>query len=155
MAGPVDRTEILYFVRADTFCRDNGMKSEFLTDLDCRLKHGSDTVYVLLSELVYHSTLLGYDIHIPSEFETDFASVPRIPIVYSLWGDRAHREAVVHDYLYRIDSVPITDFDLANKIFLEAMTARNKPAYVRYPMYAGVCVGGKHSYHQRKVEDSL
>ena len=31
---------------------------------------------------------------------TDFASVPRIPLVFSVFGDRAHEAATIHDYLY-------------------------------------------------------
>lgn len=39
---------------------------------------------------------------VPMGFETDFASVPRIGAVYALFGNRAHRAAVVHDYLYSL-----------------------------------------------------
>jgi len=44
-------------------------------------------------------------IEIPTDFESDGASVPRVPIIYDAWGDRAHREAFGHDYGYRTDSV--------------------------------------------------
>lgn len=42
---------------------------------------------------------------IPIDFESDGASVPRLPLIYDAWGDRVHREAFLHDYGYRIDSV--------------------------------------------------
>jgi hypothetical protein len=36
--------------------------------------------------------MLGKVIEIETGFETDFASVPRLPIVYTLWGNQTHRE---------------------------------------------------------------
>lgn len=47
--------------------------SEFLTDLDIKLRHNSDKIYVLKSELVYQSDVLD-KIIIPIGFQTDFAS---------------------------------------------------------------------------------
>ena len=62
------------------------------------------TIFRLQKPLVY---LDGErTIRVPSGFETDLASVPRLPIVYDLWGNRAHREAVLHDYLYSIGATP-------------------------------------------------
>ena len=127
--------------------------SEFKTDLDARLKD-DDCVWVIDSPLVYVSNILG-SITVKAGFETDFASVPRIPLFYSLFGDRAHREAVIHDYLYRTDCVPPASFSEANSVFLEAMECRGKSWYVRFPMYLGVCLGGYFSYHKRKVDDKL
>jgi hypothetical protein len=130
------------------------MESKFLTELDARLKD-DDKIWILDSPLVYQSALLDTVINIPMGFETDFASVPRVPIAYWLFGDRAHREAVLHDYLYRIDSVPVVTFGQANDVFLEAMKVRGKGLFVRYAMYWGVVIGGYFSYHKRKVGDSL
>ena len=80
---------------------------------------------------------------------------PRVPVFYSLFGDRAHREAVIHDWLYRIDSVPLATYAQANEVFFEAMNVRRKPFYIRYPMWWGVVLGGWTTYHKRKVEDKL
>lgn len=41
---------------------------------------------------------------LPNNMESDLASVPRVPVIYFLWGDRAHREAFLHDFFYRCDS---------------------------------------------------
>lgn len=61
------------------------------------------------------------DIHtIPAGFCTDFASVPRLPFVYALAGDTAHRPAVLHDYLCRAALVPRRQ---ADDLFHEAMLA--------------------------------
>jgi len=126
---------------------------EFLTDLEARLKN-DDSIWILDAPLVYDSAILGR-IEVPAGFETDFASVPRVPIAYTLFGDRAHREAVIHDYLYRIDSVPQATFGQANDVFLEAMKCRGKSWFVRTMMYLGVCLGGCACYHKKKVNDSL
>lgn len=53
----------------------------------------------------------------PSGFVSDFASVPRIPIIFAIFGNRAHRAAVIHDYLYSIQY----DRSTADKVFLAAM----------------------------------
>jgi len=119
-----------------------------------RLKPGSDTVRILDFPLIYESDILGL-INVPIGFETDFASVPRIPFIYAMWGGKAHREAVLHDYLYRKDSKPIATYRQANGVFYEAMEVRNKRKLIRYPMYWGVVLGGWTSYHKKSVEDKL
>lgn len=129
--------------------------SEFLTDLSADLKHGSDRVWIIREPLIYRSKLLDTRIIIPAGFETDFASVPRVPIAYQLWGNRAHREATLHDYLYRKDAVPDVTCALANEIFFEAMGATGKPKYIQYPMWWGVVLGGWPYYKKRSVRDTL
>ncbi len=131
--------------------------SNFLTELDAKLKD-DDSIWFLDSPLIYESDLLG-KIEVPEGFETDFASVPRIPIFYTLFGNRAHREAVLHDYLYRIDA-RTSKYDLifrekADAVFLEAMEVRGKSFFVRWPMYFGVRLGGWTAYHKHKVADIL
>jgi hypothetical protein len=127
--------------------------AKFCTDLDCKLKD-SDTIWCLGAELIFESDILG-KIEVPEGFETDFASVPRIPVAYTLFGDKAHREAVIHDYLYRIDSVPQASYSQANDVFLEAMKERGKSFFVRYSMYWGVVLGGWTSYHKKLVNEKL
>lgn len=131
--------------------------SKFITELDCRLKD-DDSVWILDSTLIYESDLLG-KIVVPMQFETDFASVPRVPIFYMLFGDRAHREAVIHDYLYRKDAqtrkYPYISREKADAVFLEAMENRKKPIFVRWSMYLGVRLGGWTAYHKHKVSDIL
>lgn len=128
--------------------------SSFITELNAKLLD-DDKIWCLDTPLIYRSDFLKKTISVPAGFQTDFASVPRLPIIYSLYGDRAHREAVLHDYLYRIDSDPVASFSEANEVFFEAMELRGKPSYVRYPMWWAVCIGGKSSYHKLKVDSSL
>lgn len=127
--------------------------SEFITELDAACI--DDKTWRLNAPLVYFSSLLGRSVRVPRGFETDFASVPRVPVAYMLFGDRAHHEAVIHDYLYRMDSVPIVDRKTADAVFLEAMKARGKGAFVRYSMYLGVRLGGWTAYHKKRVKDRI
>jgi hypothetical protein len=127
--------------------------SKFLTELNAKLKD-DDCVWVLFFPLIYESDLLG-KIEVPAGFETDFASVPRVPFIYELFGARAHREAVLHDYLYRTDSVPQATYSQANEVFYEAMELRGKSWLVRHGMWLGVVLGGWTAFHKKKVSDKL
>lgn len=123
--------------------------ARFLTTLDIAVI--DDTLFRLEKPLVYDSDVLKARITVPEGFYTDLASVPRVPLIYTLWGGRAHHEAVLHDYLYRIDAEPVATCEEANSVFLEAMKLRGKGWWISYPMYAGVCIGGPGSFHKRKV----
>ncbi len=132
------------------------MKSQFKTELEISVCPDNEGIYVLDSPLVYDSELLNRTITVPKDFYTDLASVPRVPIAYMFYGGRSHREAVIHDYLYRIDSDPVVTCMTANKIFLEAMKARGKSLWkIAYPMFAGVCLGGWALFHKKRVADKL
>lgn len=127
--------------------------AQFLTELNARLKD-DDKIWVLDSPLIYQSDILG-KIEVPAGFETDFSSVPRVPIAYMLFGGKAHRESVIHDFCYRLDSFPVSTYSQANNVFLEAMKVRGKGFFVRHAMYYGVVAGGWTSFHKRKVADKL
>ena len=127
--------------------------AKFLTELNARLKD-DDRIWIIDSRLVYESDLVGTVI-VPEGFQTDFASVPRVPLFYALFGDRAHRESVVHDYIYREDASPVATRKQADDVFLEAMKCRGKGFFVRYAMYWGVRAGGWTAYHKRNVGDKL
>lgn len=128
--------------------------SQFITELSCHLKD-DDCVWVLDKPLGYYSSLLKHLVTVPTGFETDLASVPRLPFIYTLWGGKAHREGVIHDYLYRSNSVPLVPRATADSVFKEAMGLRGKPWYVRWPMFWGVRLGGFGSYHKRLVGDKF
>lgn len=113
----------------------------FLTDLATR--DIDDLSCVLLSDLVYRSRIYGGTITVPKGFVSDRASVPRVPVIYMAFGDRAHREAVVHDYLYQTH---VVNKSTADRIFLEAMRARKKKGWIRWGMYLGVVMGGRGAY---------
>lgn len=87
----------------------------------------------------YLSDIFGGVIEVPVGFTTDFASVPRIGMIYAFLGDTAHEPAVIHDWLYY--SALVTR-DMADDILLEAMKAIHMPAWRRYPIWWGVRAGG-------------
>lgn len=107
-------------------------------------------VWKLDTPMIYE-TDAGQTITVPAGLETDFASVPRVPIVYDLWGDRAHHEGVLHDYLYRYNSEPVVPKWKADALFLEAMKSRGAPWWVYLPMYRAVVAFGGPSYHMMSV----
>ena len=98
---------------------------------------------------------------VPRGFETDLASVPRLPIIYSLWGNRAHREAVLHDYLYRQgsfyfrDALAIEDVSKedADWFFREAMIGQGRSWFLYHPMYLAVRSCGGGSFRSMGVTD--
>lgn len=97
-----------------------------------------DQTWKLAHPLVYQSDIAGL-ITVPDGFVTDFASVPRIPIAYTLAGDTAHAAAVVHDYLYGNPSVKRR---VADAVFKEAMAVSGVPWWRRQLMWSAVRVFG-------------
>jgi hypothetical protein len=98
----------------------------------------------LTAPLKYYSEILGREVEIEVGFLTDYASVPRIPFAYWLFGDTSHRAAVVHDWLFHHHE--ICDEATANKVLLEAMAVEGIPAWRRAGIYAGVVVGGRSAW---------
>lgn len=57
--------------------------------------------WMLLDWLIYESKTVGL-ILVPPKYVTDFASVPRLPIIYLLFGGQSDEEATLHDFLYSV-----------------------------------------------------
>ena len=125
--------------------------SKFLSELEIKSCPGNESLWELESPLIYESDLAGM-ITVPKGLYTDLASVPRVPLIYIAWGNRAHRAAVVHDYLYRIDATPALSYSLCNAVFREAMEATGASFKIRWPMWCGVFLGGWTSYHKKRVD---
>lgn len=78
---------------------------------------------------------------VPAGFITDLASVPRLPGAYMLFGNRARRAAIMHDYLYSIQM----ERELADSVFYGGMADEvSNPG--RYMMWLAVRVGGASYY---------
>lgn len=95
----------------------------------------------LEGELIYESDITDADGHaylitVPSRFETDLASIPRIARILIPKNDRHRAPAVVHDYLCR--SWPTKKRHTADHIFLEAMKLAGVGAIRRRLMYSAV-----------------
>ena len=93
-------------------------ESKFLDKL--QTEEIDDVNFKVDSPFCYQSVIYQGTITVPAGFYTDFASVPRLPLVYSLFGDMGHMGAVVHDYLYYTAMVAR---NIADRIFFEAMRA--------------------------------
>ncbi len=95
----------------------------------------------ITAPLKFKSNIAG-DIVVPTGFVTDFASVPRVPIIWWLAGGTANRAAVVHDYLYRKGKY---SRKIADRVFREAMQASGLNIVHRNLMYMAVrAAGGSH-----------
>lgn len=125
---------------------------KFLTELEILdLSDCKQDRYVLQAPLVFYAEFVT--ITVPEGFITDLASVPRVPVVYLLWGNRAHREAVLHDYLYKIDAVPNLTRDRCDWLFKQAMISRGNSWWIAECMYLGARAAGWLYYKQNYVID--
>ena len=96
--------------------------------------------FVLVSDLIYHSDMLGRDIVIPAGFITDFASIPWILHSIVQVNGKHRRAAVVHDYLcFHRDSEGITQRE-ADYVFQEAMAVLDVRLTQRTVMFGMVRV---------------
>lgn len=122
---------------------------EFLTDLKCELVSSGwwRREWKLTAPLTYRTLVLGKPrlIEVPEGFVTDFASVPRVPIVWWWVGAIGQRPAVIHDYIYTYRKF---SREVADRIFREALQVVGVNQVNRNIMYAGVRVGGYWAYNK-------
>jgi len=97
----------------------------------------------LLSDFIYKSALVDSLIVVPTGFVTDFASVPRLPIIFLLVGDTAIEASCVHDFLYRSGAF---DRSMCDRIFREAAIESGVPAWRVFLLYNGVRLFGSGFY---------
>jgi len=102
---------------------------------------------ILLAPLAFSSNLLDRLVIVPEGYVTDFASVPRAPFTYWLFGGIGDEAAVVHDFAYETGFVPR---DVADDLYLEALEACGVPAWRRRSMWAAVRAFGASRYLQQR-----
>ncbi len=102
---------------------------------------GGRARWLLLEPLRYRSDLLGRVIEVPAGYETDFASVPRLPLAYLLAGDTGHAAAVIHDYLVDTMVTDAASWDMAADVFREALRDEGLPSWRVGLMATGVRMG--------------
>lgn len=118
------------------------VKAKFMTTLQVR--RTANGMWELTSALIYVSEILPQVVVVPAGFKTDFASVPRLPVAYLLFGNAADEAAVVHDFLYSNNTNGVTRKQ-ADDVFAEASRVLGIPAWRRGPMWLGVRLfGGAH-----------
>jgi hypothetical protein len=95
------------------------------------------------------------EIIIPADFVTDFASVPRLPFAYLLYGGIGNRAGVVHDALYSawkriqvftlIEGVKV-DYEVtrswADEVLRSALQECGVGFFARNMMYSAVRLAG-------------
>ena len=122
--------------------------SAFLTKLEVEQVDDSDKDeegrgdWRLTQPLVYQSDWLKETLTVPVGFVTDFASVPRIPLVFDWLGDRGNLAATLHDWLYTAPH-PVADRATADRLLLEALVAQGVGRLQALSLYVGVRVGGE------------
>ena len=120
---------------------------QFLTSLE--VERISDSTWRLLSPLIYDSALRPHVVFVPTGFTTDFASVPRLPIIYAWVGNKGQRAAVIHDCLYRRAKETRS---LCDAIFREALSLDNVGFVARWAMWAGVRCFGWQFYGATEID---
>lgn len=120
------------------------MKVNFVSDL--QVVEVNDKVWRLLSPF---RALVDSDngnflrsITVPQGFETDFASVPRLPFMYWFFGGTAHKAAVLHDYLYSVGGTE-EDRLYADQVLKAGMLADGQNSVSAGVMYFAVRQFGK------------
>lgn len=104
----------------------------------------------------WHRVLNGFDavveeegkeplvIHIPHGYFTNFASVPRLPFAYLLFGGKGNRPAAIHDYLYDLAEHPR---EWCDEVFYAGLRAIQEITEEEAKaMYLGVRLGGAAHY---------
>ena len=127
------------------------MIAQFLTKLQVEQINEDD--WQLLSSLKYYSLILDRELVVPMGFVTDFASVPRLPIIYWFTGGKANAPAVLHDWFYRTGTESVSRAQ-ADAVLKEAMEARGYWYASSWMMYLGVRVGGYWSYETRSIHST-
>jgi hypothetical protein len=100
----------------------------------------------VMEPFTYQSDILGKTVTVEPGFITDYASVPRIPVLYWMLGDTAHKSAVLHDWLYHHHEV--CDEQISNDIFKEACSAEGIAKWRLLLLWIGVTIGGESSWEE-------
>lgn len=117
----------------------------WLTEFDSRqlMDDDDDKYSLLLSDLVFHSIRYNLKITAPYGLVSDGPSVPRVPLLYFLFGNKGKRSAVIHDWLYRCS---LLSRAVCDSIFEEALIDSKKYKFTSAGMFMGVRIGGFPSY---------
>ena len=137
-------------------------RSPLRLELVCAWANDGRGKWEFTDDLRYYSDLLQMEVVVHKGFQYDQASVPRVFLVFTLYGGRYARSAGVHDLYCNNGAIPR---DVADKVFLEAMRVENEEELAFYAaegadedemnahkarlegkalaMYAGVLIGAK------------
>lgn len=101
--------------------------------------------WMLTDWLIYESSAVGL-ILVPPGYVTDFASVPRLPLVYLFFGGQSDEEATLHDYLYSephtTGTGQVVDRTIADKVLRGAKYACDRVDMNEYEKVSMVSILG-------------
>jgi hypothetical protein len=120
----------------------------FLDDLYARpvgMMNGR-TTWQLMRPFAYYSSTIELLISVPEGFITDFASVPRLPLIWLLMSDTGQAAAVIHDHLWNDQRFPPS---IANQVFHEALLVSGVSRWRAGLMHLAVVVASKFKKDQR------
>ena len=100
-------------------------------------------LFELTEDFVFWSTLIRKNTTIPKGFICDFESVPFL-------RGTCRTAGLIHDYLCRIDSVPVVTKKEAALIYKEALQYYKQPWWKVYVKYLTVRIA-KGYFHKRKT----
>lgn len=106
---------------------------KFLVPLRVELQEGRKN-WKLIDDFMF-VTYKGDPILVPKGFITNFASIPRIPIIFDLVGNYGHAAATLHDYLYRRTTISREECD---NIFYQALRTTGIASWRARLMWLGV-----------------
>lgn len=119
----------------------------FITPLE--LEELDDNDWFLLSDFVV--TIDGKELVIPQGFKTDFATVPRVPIAYWLFGNVTHKPPVIHDWLYTQGGDDAAR-KYADEVLYHAMLADGVNTLKAKCIYSAVRMFGKSHWTYKGVQ---
>lgn len=114
---------------------------------------GGRQLYRVLQPLVYASDLAGV-VAVPTGFVTDLGSVPRLPVVFLVFGDSFQWAAVVHDFLYSSARYPDMDRKTADDILYEACRILGEPVWRAKAIWAAVRLAGGGRFEEKDQQSS-
>lgn len=104
----------------------------------------SRTVWSLKKAYSYYSDTLQTTITVPVDFQTDLASVPRLPLLWLLAGGVGNSAAIVHDWMYTVAEIHQFTKAEGDQVFYEHLKDSKVAPWQAWLMYqAVVWFGGR------------
>lgn len=115
--------------------------AQFIGDLVVKLVNDdAQGLWELVQPLSFKSDVAGRVVTAPVGYRTDFCSVPRVPLVYDLLGNRARKSGTIHDWLYTSHEV---NRETADSILREMLLLDGVNRVEAEEFYLAVRVGGR------------
>jgi len=123
------------------------MSAQLLSTMDVRKVGARDWQFTAPMIILVVLDGVSYLIRVPNGFVTDFASVPRIPLAFWLFGGIGDYGAASHDWLYTVAEYPR---EVCDAIYREILVCIDGTSSLRADlMHAGVRLGGESHYGRK------